>query len=103
MAKNKKWSSAAKFEIALLAIKNDTPLNEICKKYEVSPSQVHAWKKQLLEEGGQLFNKADKTSKLIAEHGEKQRVLYETVGQLTVERDYLKKCWSKLRVSNDSD
>ena len=51
MAKNKKWSSAAKFEIALLAIKNDTPLNEICKKYEVSPSQVHAWKKQLLEEG----------------------------------------------------
>ena len=59
MAKNKKWSSAAKFEIALLAIKNDTPLNDICKKYEVSPSQVHAWKKQLLEEGGQLFNKAD--------------------------------------------
>ena len=42
MAKNKKWSSAAKFEIALQAIKNDIPLNEICKKYEVSPSQVHA-------------------------------------------------------------
>ncbi|MDA0759775.1 MAG: transposase [Proteobacteria bacterium] len=103
MAKNKKWSSAAKFEIALQAIKNDTPLNEICKKYEVSPSQVHAWKKQLLEEGMQLFNRADKTSKLIAEHEEKQRVLYETVGQLTVERDYLKKCWSKLRGSNDSD
>ena len=49
MSKNKKWSSAAKFEIALEAIKNDTPLNEICKKHEVSPSQVHAWKKQLLE------------------------------------------------------
>ena len=32
MAKNKKWSSAAKFEIALQAIKNETPLNEICKK-----------------------------------------------------------------------
>ena len=52
MAKNKKWSSAAKFEIALQAIKNETTLNEICKKHEVSPSQVHAWKKQLLEEGG---------------------------------------------------
>jgi len=35
MAKNKKWSSAAKFEIALQAIKNETTLNEICKKYEV--------------------------------------------------------------------
>lgn len=40
MAKNKKWSSSAKFEIALQAIKNETTLNEICKKYEVSPSQV---------------------------------------------------------------
>ena len=68
MAKNKKWSSSAKFEIALLAIKNETTLNETCKKYEVSPSQVHAWKKQLLEEGMQLFNKTEKTSKLIAEH-----------------------------------
>jgi transposase-like protein len=103
MAKNKKWSSSAKFEIALQAIKNETTLNEICKKYEVSPSQVHAWKKQLLEEGVKLFNKADNSTKLIAEHEEKQRVLYETVGQLTIERDYLKKCWSKLHGSSDSN
>ena len=103
MLKNKKWSSAAKFEIALQAIKNDTLLNDICKKYEVSPSQVHAWKKQRLEEGVLLFNKAENTSKLIADHEEKQRILYETVGQLTVKRDYLKKCWSKLRESNDNN
>ena len=73
------------------------------KNMRFSPSQVHAWKKQLLEEGTQLFNKAEKTSKLIAEHEEKQRLLYETVGQLTIERDYLKKCWSKLRGSSDSN
>lgn len=102
MSKNKKWSSAAKFEIALQAIKNETTLNEICKKYEVSPSQVHAWKKQLLEQGEQLFNKNDKMAKILAEHEEAKRVLYETVGQLTVERDFLKKCWSKLRGSNGS-
>ena len=64
---------------------------------------MHAWKKQLLEKGTRLFNKTEKTSKLIAEHEEKQRVLYETVGQLTIERDYLKKCWSKLRESSDSN
>jgi len=44
MSKNKKRSSAAKFEIELQA------LNVICKKYDVSPSQVHAWKKQHLEQ-----------------------------------------------------
>lgn len=102
MSKNKKWSSAAKFEIALQALKNETTLNEICKRYDVSPSQVHAWKKQLLEQGAQLFSKSDKTAKIIAEHEESKRVLYETVGQLTIERDYLKKCWSKLRENSDN-
>ena len=101
--KHKKWSSAAKFEIALQAIKNETTLNEICKKYEVSASQVHVWKKQLLDQGWQLFNKSDKTAEIMAEHEATKRVLYETVGQLTVERDFLKKCWSKLRESNDSN
>ncbi len=103
MSKNKKWSSAAKFEIALQAVKSETTLPEICKQYAVSPSQVHAWKKQLLAQGEQLFNKTDKTAKLLAEHEETKRVLYETVGQLTVERDFLKKCWSKLRKKSDSN
>ena len=103
MSKNKKWSSAIKFEIALQALKNETPLNEICNKYGVAPSQVHSWKKQLLEQGSQVFNSADKTVKLQAEREETTRVLYEKVGQLIVERDYLKKCWSKLHGSSDNN
>jgi transposase len=100
MAKNKKWSSAAKFEIALQAIKGETTLNELCKKYEVSPGQVHTWKKQLLEQGAQLFNKADNSAKIVVEHEQTQRVLFEKIGQLTVERDFLKKCWGKLQGNN---
>ncbi len=38
-----------------------------------------------VKKGTQLFYKTEKTSKIIAEREEKQRVLYETVGQLTVE------------------
>jgi transposase len=79
MSKNKKWSSAAKFEIASQALKNESRLNEICKKYDVSPSQVHAWKKQLLEQGAQLFSKADKTAKIIVAHEKSKRVLYESL------------------------
>ncbi len=96
MSKNKKWSSAAKFEIALEAIKGEITLNELCKKYDVAPSQVHAWKKQLLEQGSELFNKSNKEAKINAEHESQQKALYEKIGELTVERDFLKKCWSKL-------
>jgi len=48
-------------------INNETTLNAICKK------------------STQLFYKIEKTSKIIAEHEEKQRVLYETLGQLIYE------------------
>jgi len=44
MGQKKKWSASAKFEIALVAIKSEMTLNEICKRYQVAPSQVHAWK-----------------------------------------------------------
>ena len=102
MARNKKWSAAAKFEIALLAIKGETTLNEICKRYEVAPSQVHAWRKQLLEQGADLFSKHDKASETTAAELErKQSKLYEKIGELTVERDFLKKSWEKLPGSGD--
>jgi transposase len=104
MARNKKWSASAKFEIALLAIKGETTLNEICKRYEVAPSQVHAWKKQLLEQGAQLFAKNDKAAETaVIELEHKQSKLYEKIGQLTVERDFLKKSWDKLPGNGDDN
>ena len=104
MARRKKWSPSAKFEIALLAIKGETTLNEICTRYEVAPSQVHAWKKQLLEQGAELFARSDKTAEVAtAELERKQSKLYEKIGQLTVERDFLKKSWEKLPGNGDDN
>jgi transposase len=99
MARNKKWSSALKFEIVLLALKGETTLNEICKRYEVAPSQVQTWKKQFLEQGQQLFdNKSDKKAEeAFIDFERKKSQLYEKIGQLTVERDFLKKSCEKLR------
>jgi transposase len=102
MARNKKWSPAAKFEIVLLAIKGETTLNEICKRYEVAPSQVHAWKKQFLEQGANLFAKNDKAAEAATTELErKQSKLYEKIGQLTVERDFLKKSLGKIPGNGD--
>lgn len=98
----KKWSPAAKFEIALLALKGETTLNEICKRYEVAPGQVHAWKKQFLEQGADIFAKTSRGAKSAeADLEKKQGKLYEKIGQLTVERDFLKKSWNKFQESDD--
>lgn len=105
MTKRKKWSGAMKFEIALQVLKGEETLNGICKRYNVAPSQVHVWKKELLEKGGQLFEKAEKSeqkaSASSASAEQKQRELYEKIGQLTIERDFLKKAWSKLHGRDD--
>jgi len=103
MAQKKKWSPSEKFKIALLAIKGESTINEICKQYQVAPSQIHAWKKQLLEQGANLFSKGDKAEKSAeAELERKQSQLFEKIGQLTVERDFLKKSWDKFPGSNDN-
>jgi transposase len=102
MAKHKKWSPAVKFEIALLAIKGETTLNDICKRYEVAPSQVKAWKKQLLEQGSNVFSKGDKAAtEAVNKLGQEQGKLYEKIGQLTMERDFLKKVWDKFQGNKD--
>ncbi len=105
MGQKKKWSSKAKLEIALLALKGDKTINEICKHYQVAPSQVHLWKKLLIEEGAQLFEKSGKSNKKKTS-GDNERVqsqLYEKIGQLTVERDFLKKSWGTLHGNGDED
>lgn len=76
----KKWSPAQKFEIALLAIKGETTLNEIYTRYEVSPNQVYTWKKQLLEQGVQLFSKDEKSTTESTNKAEReQSKLYEKI------------------------
>jgi len=105
MAKNKKWSAGAKFEIVLQVLKGESTLNEICTRYQVGPSQVHTWKKHFLEQGKDIFDKKrdKKVAKTVAEHEHKQSKLYETIGQLTIERDFLKKSWNKFHGNNDEN
>lgn len=57
----------------------------------------------MLEQGSQVFSKSEKAAVSIADNERVQRTLYEKIGQLTVERDFLKKAWGKLHESNDDN
>jgi transposase len=79
-------------------MRGDTPLSELCNKYNVAPSQVHAWKRLLLDQGSKIFDKSNKEFKAAEAQAKEQQALYAKIGTLTVERDFLKVCWSKLQV-----
>ena len=71
------------------AIKGEKTVAEISSKYGIHPNQVGKWKKEVLERLPEIFNgkmkKADKTA------DELQAELYQQIGQLKVELDWLKK------------
>lgn len=87
--KAKQYSAQEKAKIALEAIKGDLTLSQISSHYGVHATQINRWKKEAVEtivSGFQNNTKSVDTSQteLISK-------LYEQIGQLTVERDWLKK------------
>ena len=78
-----------KFKVALEAAKGDKTLNEIAGAFSVHPNRVSQWKQVLLEGGETLFRQP-------ADHSEResealQAELYEQIGGLKIELEWLKK------------
>jgi transposase len=87
----KSYDTAFKVKIALEAAKEQMTLQELAQKYDVAPGQISQWKKQLVEGAGELFERPNKKRKRERETEEERDKLLKTVGQLTMENDFLKK------------
>ena len=82
-------SAQLKSQVALEAVKNQKTLNELAAEYEVHPNQIGQWRKQLLEGLPSLFTNGRVKG---AQNDEAlQARLYEEIGRLKVELDWLKK------------
>ena len=87
---NRKPRSAQfKSQVALEALKNQKTANELASEYEVHPNQIGQWRKQLLEGLPSLF--ANGRAKGVQNDETLQARLYEEIGRLKVELDWLKK------------
>jgi len=89
MTKRKRQSAAFKAKVALEAIRGERTVNELAGLYEVHPSQIAAWKKRALEGMSELFAEGHRRNRQDAEALKAQ--LYQQIGQLKVELDFLKK------------
>lgn len=87
--KRKKYSNELKSKVALAAIKGHQTVNEIASEFGIHVSQVNRWKKEAIESLPSVFGNSKAKDAKAAEI-EKDR-LYQQIGKLQVEVDWLKK------------
>jgi len=85
----KSYTAEFKAKVALEAIKGERSLSELASKYEVHPNQIGQWRKALLAGMPEVFSEKRRKQEQDGE-AEKSR-LYEEIGRLKMELDWLKK------------
>ena len=90
----RKFDSAFKAKVAIEALKERQTLSELALKFDLHPNQISLWKQEFIEHSSRVF---DEKSKSVA-HTPKVDVdkLYSKIGELEMEKDFLKKSLSKL-------
>lgn len=91
MSQKRKFSTAEKYKIALEAIKGELTQAQITSKYQVHATQINKWRKQALEYLQAAFSNKLQVSALVNDYEAKLAELYQQIGQLKVENDFLKK------------
>jgi transposase len=90
MAKKRRThSNQFKFKVALEAAQELRTRNEIASQHGLHPNQVGKWKKQLLAEGPTVFD--NNTAQQLEAVAEREAELYEQIGRLKMELEWLKK------------
>ncbi len=87
--RRKQYSEQFKFKVALEAIKGLATINELASRYQVHPNQVRSWKKKLADEGSMVFER--KSGKHHQNLSTDEAELYEQIGRLKMELEWLKK------------
>jgi len=76
-----------KARVALEAVKDRETVGELAKRFQVHPTQIHEWKRRLVDQAASLFDR---------ENGKPAETfdpspLFEQIGRLKVELEFLKK------------
>ncbi len=86
--KRRVFGAAFKAKVALAAVRGDKTTAQLASEFSVHTSQVTAWKKQLLDQAAGLFEdgrtRRDETAA-------NEQELYEQIGRLKMEVEWLKK------------
>jgi transposase len=92
MPRQRKIHTAAfKAKVALAAVKEIETASQLASLHGVHPTQIHQWKKQLLDGAEGVFSAGSGAKRAQAEEQCSAAELFEQIGRLKMELEWLKK------------
>ncbi len=85
----RRFLAAFKARVVRAALREDKTLAELAGEFEVHPNQIAEWKRQAIEALPGVFSRRRKSDEQAAEQQTDR--LYQQIGQLQVELDWMKK------------
>ena len=96
MARRTNYSPDFKAKLVIEILEGEKTLNEVAASHNLNPNMVRSWKKEFIENAGRVFNErqSEKEIRRKEEDLERDRErMLKTIGQLTLERDFLQDCF----------
>ena len=87
--KRRRFTAEFKARVVRAALREDKTLAELAGKFSVHPNQITEWKRQVVEAMPELFGRRKAADARASEEHEAR--LYEQVGKLQVELEWMKK------------
>lgn len=89
VGKRRRHSAEFKVKVVLAALREDKTQSQLASEFGIHPLQISAWKKQAVETMPENFGA--RRERTAAEQAELEQRLYERIGRLETELDWLKK------------
>ncbi len=89
--KRKQFSASFKAKVAIAALKEVETISQLASKHGVHPTQIHQWKKQLLEGVEEVFSSGSGSKRSTIDEEGSTSELYEQIGRLKMQLEWLKK------------
>lgn len=96
--KRRHLSPEFKARIAKEAFKEEKTIQQIARENDIAPTQVSAWKKELEDRIGEIFERKNAADKQLRHHEKRGKHLERKIGQLVIEKEFLEKKCEQLGV-----
>lgn len=88
----RKYTAEFKAGLVLEVLRGEREIGQIAAEHNINPNQLRAWKTSFLEKAPALFEEnkvAKEAARKEQEAAAEKQAMLKTIGQLTMERDFL--------------